>query len=232
MFLILTSANLIAEICERPCFVRRQDNGVVILSDKENADAIYSNDSNRFYQLKSVNYLNDTHTLVEVESVPESVVAGYYFYDAGEFYTTEKNLAELAKAKAPEVASLAFVMLAESEAFDDTTLTEHAEQFSEWASAASYKEKSICKYDGALYRCLQMHTSQEDWTPDKAASLWKKVGDPSEEWPAWSQPLGATDAYQTGDKVSHNGKRWTSTAQNNVWEPGVYGWEEAARGGE
>lgn len=231
MFLILTSANLIAEICTHPCYVRRQDNGVVILSDKENADAIYSNDSNKFYQLKSVNYLNETHTLVEVESVPENVVEGYYFYDAGEFSTTEKNLTELARARAPEVASLVFVKLAESETFDDTTLTEHAEQFSEWVSSAIYAEKAICKYNGTLYRCLQAHTSQEDWSPDKTASLWKQIGDPREEWPAWSQPLGAADAYGIGDKVSYNGKHWVSSAENNVWAPGVYGWDEAEGGG-
>ena len=58
-------------------------------------------------------------------------------------------------------------------------------------------------------------------------ALWSKVGDPAEEWPAWSQPLGAHDAYNAGDKVSHNGKHWTSDTDGNVWEPGVYGWTEA-----
>ena len=41
------------------------------------------------------------------------------------------------------------------------------------------------------------------------------------------QPTGAQDAYAKGAKVSHNGKHWVSTADNNVWEPGVYGWDEA-----
>lgn len=30
----------------------------------------------------------------------------------------------------------------------------------------------------------------------------------------------------TGDKVAHNGKTWVSDVDNNVWEPGVYGWIE------
>lgn len=38
----------------------------------------------------------------------------------------------------------------------------------------------------------------------------------------------AHDAYAQGDKVSHNGKHWTSKVDNNVWEPGVYGWTEVA----
>lgn len=231
MFLILTSTNLIAEICKRPCYVKRQKNGVVILSEPERADAIYSNDSNRFYQLTSINYLNETHTLVEVDSVPESVVAGYYFYDAGEFYTTEATLSELAKSRSAEVANITFVKLAEQGAFDDTTIAEHAELFSEWKGSANYTPASICKIGGVLYKCLQAHTSQAGWSPDKVASLWKKIGDPLAEWPEWSQPLGAVDVYSKGDKVSYQGKHWISTAANNVWTPGVYGWAEA-EGGE
>lgn len=82
-----------------------------------------------------------------------------------------------------------------------------------------------------LYKCVQAHTSQADWTPDAAASLWSVAADPAEEWPAWSQPVGAHDAYAAGDKVSHNGKHWTSNVDNNVWEPGTAGtenlWTEA-----
>lgn len=66
-----------------------------------------------------------------------------------------------------------------------------------------------------------------DWAPDVAVSLWVSISDPAEEWPEWSQPVGAHDAYQTGDKVTYNGKHWISTADNNVWQPGVYGWAEA-----
>lgn len=41
----------------------------------------------------------------------------------------------------------------------------------------------------------------------------------------WAQP-GSTNPYMLGDKVRHNGKIWMSTIDNNVWEPGVYGWAE------
>ena len=65
-------------------------------------------------------------------------------------------------------------------------------------------------------------------TPDTAVSLWVSISDPAEEWPEWSQPLGAHDAYEQGAKVSHNGKHWISDVAANVWEPGVYGWTAAA----
>jgi len=116
--------------------------------------------------------------------------------------------------------------MAETEQLDDATLTEHAEQFSEWAYPVAYAVKAICSYKGKLYRCVQAHSSQADWTPPATASLWKEIGDPTAEYPEWSQPLGAHDAYALGDKVAHSGKHWVSTAANNVWEPGVYGWEE------
>ncbi len=129
------------------------------------------------------------------------------------------------------VNSIAFVMLAEAGSIDDVTATEHTDMFADWASNVAYSVGAIRRYDGQLYRCVQAHTSQDDWTPDAAASLWSKVGDPAEEYPAWSRPIGAHDAYGIGDKVTYNGKHWVSTAAANVWEPGVYGWEEVGADG-
>lgn len=128
-----------------------------------------------------------------------------------------------------EVTSIAFVTLAESGSIDDVTAGEHAEMFAMWETGIAYAVGNIRRYtDGKLYRCLQAHTSQPDWTPDAAVSLWVCTSDPAEEWPAWSQPVGAHDAYAKGAKVSHKNKHWISTCDANVWEPGAYGWEESA----
>lgn len=108
----------------------------------------------------------------------------------------------------------------------NTGTSEHAELFAEWAYPVAYTVGQLRRHNGTLYKCVQAHTSQADWTPDATASLWIVAADPAEEWPAWSQPFGAHDAYAKGDKVSHNGKHWISTADANVWEPGVYGWTE------
>ena len=119
--------------------------------------------------------------------------------------------------------------MAEAGNIDDVTAAEHADLFSPWAYPVNYTAGQIRRYtDGKLYKCLQAHTSQADWTPDTAVSLWVSISDPAEEWPEWSQPLGAHDAYAQGAKVSHNGKNWISDVAANVWEPGVYGWTEAA----
>lgn len=132
-----------------------------------------------------------------------------------------------ARQNSVEVAtSVAFVTLAENGTIDDVTATEHTDLFSTWAEQISYKAGDLRQYNEVLYRCVQAHNSQADWTPDVSASLWSKVGDPTEEYPEWSQPIGAHDAYALGDKVSYDGKKWVSIVDGNVWQPGIYGWEE------
>lgn len=69
-----------------------------------------------------------------------------------------------------------------------------------------------------LWKCLQAHTTQADWRPKDTPALWTRVGY-DDEILDWVQPTGAHDAYNTGDKVKHNGFVWTSKVDGNVWEP-------------
>lgn len=108
----------------------------------------------------------------------------------------------------------------------DMEALEGVELFPAWKTAHAYAVGDRVQYEGKLYKCLQGHTSQDDWTPDVSVSLWVEVSDPSIEWPDWKQPTGAQDAYMKGDKVSHNGKHWVSDVDYNTWEPSVYGWSE------
>lgn len=97
-----------------------------------------------------------------------------------------------------------------------------------WAAGVDYAAGYKVQHGGTLWRCLQAHTSQEDWTPDAAPSLWAKVLIPDPDViPEWEQP-DSTNPYSAGDKVTHSGKTWVSDIDNNVWEPGVYGWTEAS----
>ena len=83
----------------------------------------------------------------------------------------------------------------------------------------------ICGDDGYLYTVLQTHTSQADWAPSVAPSLFARVLIPDPEViPEWEQP-SSTNPYMTGDKVRHNGSVWESAIDNNVWEPGAIGTE-------
>ena len=108
---------------------------------------------------------------------------------------------------------------------DETALTA-VELFPLWATGKSYIIGDRVQYMGTLYKCVQAHTAQTDWTPDATPALWVTVS--IDEYPEWVQPTGAHDAYNTGDKVSYNGKHYISTIDANTYAPDVYGWEEAA----
>ena len=113
-------------------------------------------------------------------------------------------------------------------------MMEVASVFPKYQVGKTYKTKDVFSYgensvgDPQLYQVLQDHTSAAEWTPDTATSLYKAIGVTSEGYPEWVQPLGASDAYNTGDIVSYNGKLYKSTIDANVWAPDVYpaGWAE------
>lgn len=97
----------------------------------------------------------------------------------------------------------------------------------EWSpDGVAYHTGDVVRYHGVLYRALQDSTSTNIYPLDTSVSLWKAIGEPDDDgiFP-WIQPLGSTDAYRIGDKVTHNGQTWVSTIDANVWEPGVYGWD-------
>ena len=81
------------------------------------------------------------------------------------------------------------------------------------------------RHNDKLYRCVQAHTAQGNWTPDIVPALWTVIS--IEEYPLWVQPTGAQDAYMAGDKVTFAGKRYTSVIDNNTWSPTAYprGWK-------
>lgn len=106
----------------------------------------------------------------------------------------------------------------------DETALYVTDLFELWQTGKDYATGDRVKHEDILYRCVQGHTSQDNWTPDATPALWTRVS--VEEWPEWVQPTGAQDAYMAGNKVSHNGGRWVSEVDYNTWEPGVYGWEE------
>lgn len=110
---------------------------------------------------------------------------------------------------------------------DDSDALDAVELFPAWKTDTAYTAEIRVRYGDKLYRCEQSHTSQADWTPDQTPALWTEVAKPG-EIPVWRQPSGAQDAYMTGDKVHYPTEAdpvYISTVDNNVWAPGVYGWE-------
>lgn len=107
----------------------------------------------------------------------------------------------------------------------DTQAIEVQSIYPTWKENTQYAIGERVLYNEVLYKVLIDHASQSDWAPDVAVSLFAKVLVTDDVISEWVQPDSA-NPYMTGDKVTHNGKTWVSTADNNVWEPGVYGWDE------
>ena len=106
---------------------------------------------------------------------------------------------------------------------DDETALTGVELFPTWAIGRAYATGDRVQHGGTLYKCVQAHTSQADWTPDATPALWAVVS--IDEYPKWVQPTGAHDAYNRGDKVSYNGKHYVCTIDGNAYAPDVYGWK-------
>jgi hypothetical protein len=127
-----------------------------------------------------------------------------------------------AQMRTAAMFSVMTMALTDDQAMEVSTLIE------EWSVGGTYKTGDIRRYNGYLYRALQDSTGEEQYPPDQFVAGWKRVGEPNEKgiYP-YVQPLGATDAYNTGDKVTYKGETYESTIDGNVWPPDVYpaGWK-------
>lgn len=113
------------------------------------------------------------------------------------------------------------------EILTDTQALEVPTLFPNWREGVEYKINDKIIFNDTLYKVINAHTSQSDWTPDISPSLFAKVLiTDSNVISEWEQP-DSTNPYMSNDKVLHNGSIWISTIDNNVWEPGVYGWNIA-----
>lgn len=113
---------------------------------------------------------------------------------------------------------------------DGTMVPVGGTEVKRWKVGVNFVANEIVSFKGKLYSVTQAHTSQSDWAPDVALSLFAKaqiLG--ADTAPQWVQPDGAGGPnlpYPQGAQVTHNGSTWTSDVNDNVWEPGVSQWTE------
>lgn len=115
---------------------------------------------------------------------------------------------------------------------DETTAMEVATVYDAWQENKEYKAGEYLTYgensvgDPQLYKVVQDHTSQVDWMPFAAPSLYTPIGLTEEGYPVWAQPTGAHDAYNKDDIVDYNGTLYISLIDGNVYAPDAYpeGW--------
>jgi hypothetical protein len=115
---------------------------------------------------------------------------------------------------------------------DEEKAMEIAYMYDPWKIGKSYNVGDFLTYgvngvgDPQLYKVVQAHTSQADWTPDITPALYVAIGLDDQGYPVWSQPTGAHDAYNKGDIVDYNGTLYESLIDGNIYSPEAYpaGW--------
>lgn len=115
-----------------------------------------------------------------------------------------------------------YIVAARSTATDEAAL-DAISLYPYWREGQLVAAGERYQYNGILYRVIQDHTAATGWEPDITPALWAVVS--LEEWPEWVQPAGAHDAYAKDAKVIHNGIKYISLVDGNVWEPGAAGSE-------
>ena len=167
-------------------------------------------------------------TMTDQPEIPSGYKAEYSWDDRGVSITQVWRL--VPEEGTAQDAALRLTML-QAQSLPDEVALGFVALYPEWIAGESYTAGQRVKYKGTLYKVLQGHVSQADWTPDAAPSLFAKVlpgqegNEPEEGYGEWVQP-DSTNGYSKGDRVSHNGKIWESTFDGaNVWEPGVVGTE-------
>ena len=115
---------------------------------------------------------------------------------------------------------------------DDETAVNFPLLYPAWEVNKQYEVGVRLSYNGKLYKVLQDHTSQSDWTPDVAPSLFARVlpGQDDTDIGVWEQP-DSTNPYMTGDKVHYptvDDPIYESVIDNNIWSPEAYpaGWKQ------
>lgn len=153
--------------------------------------------------------------------------------EAKEAEAKQKGLDSLADTATQIKAAISAVR----ESVSDDVAAKHLTLFDAWQADKAYVKDERVVYNGKLYKVLQSHTSQSNWTPDKAPSLFAEIltatvdpgtGEAKEDdVKEWTQP-DSTNPYMKGDKVTYNGKTYESMIDNNTWSPEAYpaGWKE------
>ena len=158
-------------------------------------------------------YLPDNVSLDNFEEVRDETISETIINRMQEVEKKEESLTKVAKVVANQVT-------------DDAVALQIQEFYDEWQVDIAVVVGQYIRHEDVLYKVLTAHTTQANWTPSIATSLFAKVlVDPTGETVLeWEQP-DSTNPYMNGDNVIFEGNTYVSTVDNNVWQPNVYGWE-------
>lgn len=147
-------------------------------------------------------------------------------------YTPKKAPPPITNAlsKAAQIIMAPKVIAAE---LTDDDVAEITQIFPAWQESETVngpgENQTLRVYDGVLYKCMSPHTTQSDWTPPVANTLWSRVIPEQSGYPVWQAWDGHNEnLHQIGDIVWYpeaDTTLYIATAGDNHWTPTEYGWE-------
>lgn len=202
---------------EKPTYIRKSKNGCYVMCGEPDATGIAHNGTPY--------HLFGREALDELDDVMLTLT------DGGAVSADVETLLGQIGGQAAEQMRRAIQLYAGT--LSDEQAVEIATIYPTWEIGHAYAVNDIVSYgvnevnDPQLYRVVQAHTSQADWTPNATPALYDAFGLNEQGYPVWSQPTGAHDAYNVGDIVDYNGTLYQSTIDGNVWAPDAYpqGWQ-------
>ena len=226
MFEVIKDGKILTCV-DTPTYIYKHKYGFYALCDKRKAQGVAINGV--LYNLQGKKPMDELETVTLVEKETGNEILNINEILAAMLVGNTMTHAELLKASEQfrRAVQMFSVSLTDEQAMEVVTI------YDPWRENKFYAVGDFVTYgissvgDPQLYRVVQAHTSQADWTPDMNASLFTAIGLDEEGYPVWSQPTGAHDAYNTGDIVDYNGTLYRCLIDGNVYSPEVYpaGWE-------
>lgn len=158
---------------------------------------------------------------------PDGFVATYSFTEFVDFIAQLWTLKPIQESIAEAAVRLAS---AQAQNLDDSQILDFISLLPEFdPNGVQYKEGFKLQYNGNVYRVLQDHKSQSDWTPDTAHSLFVKIDPVTEADPEaiteWVEKQnGIDEGYKKDQVVTLDGKYYKSKQDNNFYKPGPDTW--------
>ena len=92
-----------------------------------------------------------------------------------------------------------------SVSLDDTDALDAMELFAPWSVDTEYTAEQRIRYNGKLYRVVQSHTSQADWTPDATPALYTEVAEQGQGTKDNPIPYNGNMALEKGKYYAQDG---------------------------
>lgn len=195
---------------------------VYVLTDKNGNITRYSNISGTGISVIQDNPIIDMSKLIGYKIVVGEGNKKHLVFDEEKYNNYLKEKAEQANLKKANdqlnvlVKDKLLPKLSDEEAYTIRVL------YPEFQIGIVYKVGERIIYKDKFYKVISEHTSQADWTPDVAVSLFVEISDPSIEYPEFKQPISTETAYMKGDKITFNGAKYISLVDYNVYSPTDY----------